>query len=161
MLLHPTVILRRVSDITPELLSSLGVKALMLDIDNTLTTHGNPQPTRDAYEWIASLRKNGISAILVSNNNEERVRPFAGMLGLDFISGARKPLHYGMKRALEKLGTSKESAALVGDQIFTDVLGGNLYGVKTILLEPIEPEKGLFFLMKRTIERPILRRIRK
>ncbi len=161
MLLRPTLMLHRIHAITPELLSRYGITALLLDIDNTLTTHGHPQPAAGVLSWLEGMKAQGIELILVSNNTDERVSPFAQALGLPFVAGAAKPLTKGLREALERLGCPKHKAALVGDQLFTDILGGNLFGIKTILLEPIQPEGGFFFTFKRRLEKPILRGLRR
>jgi HAD superfamily phosphatase (TIGR01668 family) len=151
---------KRVSDITPEVLNGLGVRALLLDVDNTLTTHNNPVPDSDALKWLAEMKKAGILVCLASNNRVRRVRPFAEGLGAGYVANACKPLPVGFFRAARRLDLPAKSFAVVGDQIFTDILGGNLFGARTILLEPIEFETGPFFKLKRMLEKGILKKYR-
>ncbi|MBQ1519651.1 MAG: HAD hydrolase family protein, partial [Ruminococcus sp.] len=83
---------RKTVDITPDFLKKHGIKGLILDVDNTLTTHDNPVPADGITEWLENMRNNGIKLIIVSNNHPERVKPFADPLGLDFVSDSGKPL---------------------------------------------------------------------
>lgn len=159
-LLYPTIMLRRVTGITPEMLRKLGVKALILDADNTLTTHNNPVPDSDVLLWLDTMRENGIKLVIVSNNNDRRIRPFAQQMNLDYTANALKPLTRGFTATARRLGLMPREIAVVGDQIFTDILGGNLFGAPTILVEPMEPETGPLFRFKRKLEVGILRRYR-
>lgn len=156
-ILFPTIDLAGVRAITPELLHQLQVRALILDVDNTLTTHDNPVPSQGVQDWLAAMRKAGIPMMIVSNNHYERVKPFAELLGLPFIEDGKKPLPSGMRRAARAMGVSPGEIAVVGDQIFTDILGGNLFGAKTILVKPIQLEDKLFFKCKRCLEKGVLR----
>ena len=156
---RPTYALKKITDITPSALKKRGIKALVLDVDNTLTTHNNPAPAEGVPEWIEEMKSAGIKLIIVSNNNAERVTPFAEMLGLHFVPNGAKPLPVGFKRAaaeLRALGVPKNRIAAVGDQIFTDILGANLAGIRSIFVYPIEPETSLPFRFKRAVEKPLL-----
>ncbi|MCI8360135.1 MAG: YqeG family HAD IIIA-type phosphatase [Clostridiales bacterium] len=157
-LLLPDYRVRRVTDIKPAFLRELGVGALLLDVDNTLSTHGGQTPLKGLAEWIRSMREQGILLLIVSNARKRRVEPFAGRLGLDFQALSLKPLPFGYLRAVRRLGLKRRQAAIVGDQLFTDALGGNLAGVTTILVEPILAEKGRSFVLRRKWEKRILSR---
>lgn len=156
MLLSSTLAFRKVSDISPEILKKLGIKGLILDVDNTLTTHDNPRPADGVLEWLDLMRNNNIQMMIVSNNHHPRVKPFADMLGLDFIPEGKKPLSKGFKEAVAKMGMKKNEIAVVGDQIYTDVLGANLMNLKMLYVVPIEKEKTAFFKFKRKMEKPFL-----
>lgn len=143
----------RAMDITPDDLEKIGARAVLLDIDNTLAFHGDSTPYPGAAEWVSEISGRGIPVILISNNGPERVAPFAEKLGVAYEANAAKPLTCGMKRALKKAGVEPKDAAVVGDQIFTDVLGGNLLGGKVILTEPLGPETVPFIKFKRKIEK--------
>ncbi len=156
MLFRPTYVFDKVGDITPEFLRKKKIKGLILDLDNTLTTHNNPEPPRLSIEWLDRMKSAGIKLIIVSNNHAPRVTPFADRLGLDFVSEGAKPLTFGYTRAIARLGLEKKNVAAVGDQIFTDVLGSNLKGIRSIFVFPIEPEKSLPFRFKRACEKPFL-----
>ena len=158
---YPDVMRKRISELTPELLAQLGVQALVLDVDNTLTTHNNPVPDKDVLLWLEDMHRRKIPMLIVSNNSAQRVAPFAAELRLPYTSDALKPLPVGFMRAAKRLNLPPEKIGIVGDQIFTDILGGNLFGAKTILVEPMEPEIGPFFRLKRKLEHHILRAARK
>lgn len=147
---------RTVTGITPEFLEATGVRALALDLDNTLTTHDNPIAEEAIHKWIALMKKSGIKMLIVSNNSRDRVRPFAEALNLPFIPKGAKPLSFGYDRAVRIFRLPKDKICAVGDQIFTDILGANLAGLKTIFVNPIEPEKTAFFKLKRKLEKPFL-----
>jgi HAD superfamily phosphatase (TIGR01668 family) len=141
---YPHAMAQRVYQITPQLLKSWGVKGLILDIDNTLTTHDNPIPDAGVSAWLEQNRREGIAMIVLSNNKPERVEPFAKILGLDYISNGAKPLKKGYQRCAQTLNIPCEQLCMVGDQLFTDILGGNCAGCKTVLVSPIQKEKMFF-----------------
>ncbi len=153
MLLKPNIKLDRVTDITPEILKKYNITHLILDVDNTLSTHHGQVLTDGLPEWLENMKNSGISLLILSNSKEQRVKPFAEKISLDYLSLGLKPLPFGYLRALKKLGSKRKSTAIVGDQIFTDVLGGNLVGVKTLLLTPIKLEATAGFRFKRWVER--------
>ena len=152
----PNYALRSITEITPAALKKRGIKALILDVDNTLTTHNNPTPAEGVPQWIEEMKSAGIKLLIVSNNNAERVTPFAETLGLHFVPNGAKPLPMGFLRAVRELGIPKNRIAAVGDQIFTDILGANLAGVRSIFVYPIEFETSVPFKIKRAIEKPLL-----
>ena len=156
MFFKPTYVFDKVGEITPEFLQKKGIKGLILDLDNTLTTHNNPVPPKSSLDWIDIMKAAGIKLIIVSNNNAPRVTPFAEQLGLDFVSEGKKPLTFGYTKAIERLGLEKKNVAAVGDQIFTDILGSNLKGIRSIFVFPIELETSLPFKFKRFCEKPFL-----
>lgn len=156
-LFKPRKRIRKMIEITPDLLHAAGVKALLLDIDNTMTTHNNPMPADGVTEWIEKMKSAGFKMMVVSNNNGERVRKFSELVGLEFEGAAKKPLPSGFKRACLRLGIRPNEAAVVGDQIFTDILGGNLMGAYTMLTVPYQLESSKLFKIKRFFERLIMR----
>ena len=157
MLLKPKIKLDRVTDITVEMLKKRNIEGLILDVDNTLSTHHGQTLTEGLPEWLAYMRENNIQLTVLSNSNTKRLTPFAEKIGLDFIAMGLKPLPFGFWRAVKALGLPKKRVATVGDQIFTDTLGGNVAGVTTILLTPILPETSLRFRFKRWLERGVYR----
>ena len=155
MILKPNIKFHGITDITVEVLNKYNIKALLLDVDNTMSTHHGVILTEGLLEWIAYMQQNGIKLIVLSNSNKERIEPFAARIGLPFISRGCKPLPHGYLRGVKALGEKRKNVAIVGDQIFTDVLGGNVVGVKTILLTPIKPEDGWSFKLRRNLEKKI------
>jgi len=154
--LHPDLWLHRVTRLTPGQLQSWGTKVLILDVDNTLTTHNNPVPDQDILRWLEQMKQAQYRLVILSNNSAERVEPFARLLGLDYTANAMKPLAKGFRETARRLGVTAPEMAVVGDQIFTDILGGNLFGARTVLVEPMEPEKSWPFRLKRRLEHGIL-----
>lgn len=157
-LFQPFSYFKRITDISVEYLKSKEIDSLILDVDNTLTTHDNPVPLENLDKWIANMRNNGIKMIILSNNHCERVKPFADLIGIDFVYDGKKPLKSGFKRAINKMKATKQNTAVIGDQIFTDIIGANYFGIKGILLEPIELEKTNFFKLKRKLEIPVIKK---
>ncbi len=158
MLFKPTIWIKNVLCIDRDFLTEHGIDALILDLDNTLSLHGAPAAEQGIPEWLDKMRELGVPMMVVSNNTAKRVAPLAAKLGLDYTANGAKPLTPGINRALKKLGTDRKRTAVVGDQIFTDVLGGNLAGMPTILVEPFMLEKNVFFRMKRKAENLVFRR---
>lgn len=156
MIFKPTYVFDKIGDITPEFLKRKGIKGLILDLDNTLTTHNNPTAPQSSLEWLEKMRGAGIRLMIVSNNSAERVTPFAQQLKLEFVPRGAKPLPIGYIKAKKIMGTENKNIAAVGDQIFTDVLGCNLMGIRSIFVFPIEPETSLPFRFKRSIEKLFL-----
>ena len=159
-LLRPARCYRRVTEITVDDLRALGVRGLILDADNTLATHRNQTPAEGVPEWLAAMRAAGIRLRMVSNATVARCRPFAARLGLDYTAMAVKPFPFGTLRAARAMGLKRRQVAAVGDQLFTDMLGAHWAGVVPLLVEPIEPEKGWTFRLRRRWEAPLLRRWR-
>ncbi len=154
---YPTLYRRRVTDVTVEELQRLGVAGILLDVDNTLTTHDSPVVSDEVRAWLSAVREAGIQPVVVSNNKEERVRPFADSIGLPYQAKAAKPLSRGYRAAAQMLGLRRAECIAIGDQMFTDILGANLCGMRSILLEPIEPETAQkFIVFKRRIERLLM-----
>lgn len=158
MIFKPDIKLDRITELTPQMLCRRGISALILDVDNTLSTHHGQQLTAGLEEWLDRMRENGVRLTVLSNSTTRRLAPFAERIGLDFIALGLKPLPFGYLRALRRLGAGRRETAIVGDQIFTDLLGGKLTGIKTVLLTPIQPETSPRFRFKRRLERWIIRR---
>ncbi|MBR4036210.1 MAG: YqeG family HAD IIIA-type phosphatase, partial [Oscillospiraceae bacterium] len=149
----PDYIFEKTTKITPDFLKSQGITNLLLDVDNTLTTHDNPQPSPGIEDWLDEMRANGISMMIISNNNKDRVAPFAARHGLPFTSMACKPLPFGYKKGMKMLGANRRNTAMIGDQIFTDVMGANMSGIKCFMVLAILAEDSAGFKFKRKIEK--------
>lgn len=152
----PNYFYDKIWDIPVSFLLENDFKCLLLDVDNTLTTHDNPEPRIEALSWLDKVKKAGIIPVVVSNNTEPRVEPFAKKIGTEFVSHAKKPLAKGTKEAVKLTGIPKKQMLVIGDQIFTDILFGKWSGVKSVLVEPFELEKMPFFKVKRFLESVIL-----
>ena len=145
--------LKNITLITPEWLQKHNIDALILDIDNTLTEHNSFDISPEVSDWINTMKQNNIKLSVLSNNNYARVKPFADKIGVQFVSEGKKPLPTGVKKALKIMDSDKSSTMIVGDQIFTDVLCGNLSKIRVVLLDPISEETQSFLKFKRKIEK--------
>ena len=152
----PTYVFDKITDVTPEFLKRKHISGLLLDLDNTLTTHNNPVVPQSSLDWIRTMKESGIKLMIVSNNHAPRVTPFAEQLGIEFECEGAKPLTLGYTRAIKRMGLKKNEVAAVGDQIFTDILGSNLKGIRSVFVFPIKPEESLPFRFKRACEKPFL-----
>jgi hypothetical protein len=160
-LFQPTQVFRRATDITPAYLQAHGIRALILDVDNTLTGHGSQELSPEVAAWLDTMRSANVAMAICSNNYKKRVAPFASRLGLPFCSLCCKPAPWGLARARRILGAKKGEIALVGDQIFTDTLGANLYGIPMLLVLPMYEDIKPLIRFRRRIERVILQNYRK
>lgn len=160
MLLRPNIKLDKITDISVDILKKYNITALILDVDNTLSTHHGQVLTDGLENWLKNMRENNIKLTVLSNSTKKRLDPFAKKIGLDYISLGLKPMPFGYLRALKALGTKRKNTAIVGDQIFTDTLGGNFVGLNTVLLTPIKPETSLRFRFKRRIEKFLIKHLK-
>ena len=132
-----------------------GFRAILFDIDNTLTTHGT-KADKSNIDFFEFLRKTGFKTCLISNNKEKRVMPFANAVGSPYIFKANKPSKKGFLKALKLLKVKREQTLFIGDQIFTDILGANNAGVYSILVDPISPREEIQIVIKRFFEKIVL-----
>lgn len=160
-MLKPDFIFNTFLDITPSFLKENNIKALLLDVDNTLTgEHKSKALRKGAPEWFALMRENGISLMILSNAKSKRAKAFGESIGLPAVGMSAKPLPFGYLKAVKALGVKRSETAMVGDQIFTDILGANALGIKTILVTDITPEKPLSFRIRRALEKKILKGVK-
>ena len=148
-------------DVTPEIVKSYGAKALICDIDNTLVTYDDPEPTEKVLEWIKNMNENGIIVSFVSNNDWARVKLFNKNLGFVAYAKSGKPGIKNLKAAVADLGIDKNEAVLLGDQLLTDCAAAKRFGIKAIIVPPIKDKTTLFFKTKRLIEVPYVKKFRK
>lgn len=158
MLFRPTYYLKNVFCIDENFLAENGIEALVLDMDNTLSMHGNPAAEEGVMEWLARMRELGVKMRVVSNNTTRRVKPLAEKLGLPYTANGAKPLTFGVTRAMRAMNADRSSTVIVGDQIFTDVLAGNLKGIRTVLVNPFHLENKWTFKLKRIVESIVFKR---
>lgn len=157
-LFFPTINVKNVTDISIELLKSLGVKAVFLDVDNTIAKQDCMELICGAEVWLEEVLKSNIEVVIVSNNFKKRVKPFSDKLGVPFVSFAQKPLPYSFFRAKLKLknkNINKSECVAIGDQIFTDVLGANFNGIRSILTQPVFRNEGRKNRIRRKLENSI------
>lgn len=147
---------KSILDINPEDLKKRGIKGIITDLDNTLVEWDRPNATPELVKWFEQIKKHNILVTIVSNNNELRVKEFSDPLQIPFIFRARKPMVRAFNKALSEMGIKKEEAVVIGDQLLTDVLGGNRSGFHTILVVPVAQTDGFFTKFNRFTERRIM-----
>ncbi len=129
------------ADTLPEVsldrLAAQGVRGIVVDLDNTVCAYRRPELAPGVAEWVAAARRRGFALVLVSNNFSERVSAVGAQLGIPIVPNALKPLPFAFLRALRLLGTPPGRTVVIGDQLFTDVLGGKLVGCRTVLTRPL------------------------
>ena len=153
-LLTPNLCVENVLELTVDRLRELGIDGLLLDVDCTLKRYIENDLPPEVAQWFATLTAGGIGCCIVSNGRSNRIKHIADKLGLPFVAKALKPFPVGIYRAIAKMGFKPERTAMVGDQVFADVLAGRLAGVKCILVRPIHPEDEPWFTrIKRPPER--------
>jgi uncharacterized protein len=157
----PNEHVKTVLEITPERLKEKGIKGIITDLDNTLVAWNQPDATPEIIEWFKIMKNAGIQVTIISNNTEERVRHFSSPLEIPFISKARKPLSNAFKKAQKTMGLTEDEIVVVGDQLLTDVFGGNSAKFHTILVVPVVKTDGFTTRINRKIERIILNWFRK
>lgn len=124
-------------EITPDFLWERGIKLLLMDLDNTLSPYIVDDATEELKAWIEHLKQGGIEPFIFSNNKGDRPMLFAEQLGLEYVKLAKKPRQGMLQRVLADKGYSPAETAIVGDQIYTDVLCGSIGGLYTIVVKPI------------------------
>ncbi len=153
----PDLYFDTVYEVTPEMLSSNGVKGVILDIDNTLVPYEIAEPTAKVREWLSNMWDAGIKTAFVSNNHKERVELFNKELGCPAFYDSGKPSKKSCMSALSAMGVDPKECAIIGDQVFTDVLAGRRSSLRmAILVKPIKDRTDLFCKSKRLLEKPVL-----
>ena len=158
-LLCPHLYLRSVFELPVDQLREQGIQGLIFDLDNTLLNWNMYEVTPEAKTLFTQLQEAGFRSCLVSNNKRDRVEAVAKVLGLPAISKARKPRRRAFRQAMVTLKTTKEETAVIGDQLFTDVLGGNRLGLYTILVVPLSNAEFIGTKVMRSLERFVLTRL--
>ncbi|GIV09188.1 MAG: haloacid dehalogenase [Fimbriimonadales bacterium] len=149
-----------VTELTPERLHARGIRALLLDLDNTITPWRSRQVPEQVAEWVKQMQQSGIQLCFVSNTrNIGRLHWLSEQLGIPYARGSMKPRRAMLRRALEMLGVEPQHAAIVGDQLFTDVWGGNRLGIYTIWVHPMHPREFVGTKLSRQVEKWILKRL--
>lgn len=158
----PNLHVESIYEIDLDALRQVGISGLITDLDNTLIEWDNPQTSDELMEWVRKLKNQGFQVVIVSNNrNAKRVAFFAEKLGVYYISRAKKPTLTAFTRALDLLGLQPGQAVMVGDQLLTDIFGGNRAGMHTILVKPMKDTDSFFTRFNRAAERIVIRALRK
>lgn len=136
--LLPKLIAKQLPDLMPELFIDRKISLVMLDFDNTIVPYTTDVPEERMLAWLENMKHSGLQLCVVSNSKRPRVKIFCEKYGLDCITHAKKPFRKGIRQCLNRYKLDAGSAALVGDQIFTDVLGANSSGVLSVLVRAID-----------------------
>ena len=157
MKIYPRLYCNNVLEVTPEILKENNIKALILDVDNTLLDF-DLKIIDGLEDWGKTMKENEIKCIILSNSNKEtKVKMVADLLGIEYIKFAMKPLKRGFKMAQKELGIPFENIAAVGDQIFTDVIGSNRVKMFSILVKPLDKKDLWMTRFKRPIEELVIK----
>lgn len=154
----PNKHVQSVFELTPDFFKSEGIKGIVVDLDNTLVPWDVADCPEKVSQWLKSLIDAGLHVIIFSNNNEERVQRFAKPLDIPYIPRAKKPLTAAFHKAASLMNVSSGQLAVVGDQLLTDILGGNRFGAYTILVVPIVESDAPITQFNRRMERIIMNR---
>ncbi len=154
--LTPDYYFKDVTHIRPTFLKKLGIKALALDVDNTLTEHDSQHVREEILQWLEEMQREGILLMLASNNVSKRVAPFADSVELPYACFCCKPSPRWLFAAKKRWGLPRRQIALVGDQIFTDGLAGRFSGVRVFLVKPLAEDTKWSIVLKRKLEVPFL-----
>ncbi len=152
-LVCPRLIVKSVECIDGTLFKQKGISGIIIDLDNTIVPWGSPDMNPQVYEWVKSLQKNGLKICLLSNSTSGRARDIAQKLEIAFVSPAYKPFKSGFRRAVEALGLEPKKIAVIGDQLYTDILGGNRVGLFTIWVKPISKREFFGTKITRQLEK--------
>lgn len=158
-LLRPDLYVESLNQIPLVDLRKRGIKGLIIDLDNTITEWNRDMVHPEITRWLSALPEHGIGVCLVSNNGEQRVNKVANSLGIACVFKAGKPRRRAFRQAMSLMGTKQDNTAVIGDQIFTDVLGGNRLGLYTILVVPLNRREFVGTRLVRQVERLVLKKL--
>lgn len=158
-LVRPTSFAQRIHNISLEKLELDGLRGIIVDLDNTLVGYTHAAPDEEVAEWIHAAVARGFRVAVVTNNATQWAHEVAANLGVHCVARAGKPAPRGFLKALDWLGTDKHATVVIGDQVFTDVLGAKLFGMKVILTEPIVGREQWWMRALRFLERVVLYRM--
>ncbi|SDB97475.1 hypothetical protein SAMN05421734_103219 [Pelagirhabdus alkalitolerans] len=157
----PDLYVDNIFELEPEFLKDKGIKGIITDLDNTLVAWDETDATERVVSWFKQMEENEIDVTIISNNNQKRVKRFSEPLERPYVFSAKKPLKRAFLRAVKKMGYQKNEVAVIGDQLITDILGGNRAGLISILVVPIVKTDDKATRINRKIERRILKHLEK
>lgn len=150
---------RSIFELKPDWFKQEGIKGIVIDLDNTLIPWDVEEVPDEVKAWLSSLTEQGLKVAIISNNSRARVSHFAKPINIPYIHRAKKPFHFGFKRAAKMMGISPGEMAVIGDQLVTDVFGGNYFGAYTILVRPLVDSDAPATKINRLIESYIKRHL--
>ncbi len=142
----PDMLLNSFSELKPEHLTEKGIKLLLMDLDNTIAKYHAASPSVSLRNWIDSLKRAGIEPFIYSNSRGDRAKRFADALSIEYINKAKKPQIKKLSELLKKKGMEPKNTAIIGDQVYTDILCGTKAGITTIALRPIDMTNPFHYL---------------
>ena len=142
-------------------LKSYGIKCILFDLDNTLVPYFRNKPSRKIKDLIEKLKENGFKVIIFSNSGKKRLAPFKKILEVDCSYLSRKPFQKKFKKVLKEYKYTQSEVTMIGDQIMTDIYGGNRMGIFTVLVKPISKKESLPTKINRVIEKKIIKKLEK
>ena len=151
----PKYIFPKLIDIEPQFLSERHIKLVLLDFDNTMLPYTKNEPSEELLRWIETMKENAFTLCIVSNSHKRRVPDFAEKYGLHCVVGAKKPRTQGILEAIRIYEAQKKQTVLIGDQIYTDVLGANLAGVTSVIVKSIH-NHNFWLKLRHVFEVPFL-----
>lgn len=155
----PTFVVEAVYDLRPDTLRAQGIKAVLVDLDNTLIAWNNPDGTPELRGWLDEMTEAGLPVVVVSNNKQSRVERAVERFGVDFVSRAMKPFAYGINKAIARYGFDRDEVVMVGDQLMTDIRAAHRAGIRSILVRPLVTSDAWNSKFNRFRERRVLRKI--
>lgn len=156
--LKPDLYLNSIYELDVSILKARGIKAIIVDIDNTLVSWDTRSPDEKVANLVRMLVSEGFKICILSNNTKRRVEEFNKDLKLPAIHKAVKPSKTAFRRAMKLMGSTAENTAVIGDQLFTDVMGGNRLGLFTVLVSPISEKEFLWTRLVRKVEKSVLKK---
>ena len=151
----PTYRITAVTELTEQMLTNHGIRLLMLDFDNTIVPYTTDVPTQEMAQWLETMKQSAIQICVVSNSRNARVVKFCQKYGIDCITHAKKPFAKGIRQCLQRYGIPASACALAGDQIYTDTLGANCAGVRSILVQAIH-NHTIWLKLRHVAEMPFI-----
>lgn len=158
-LFKPDMYMKDIYSINYDKLQNFGIKCILFDLDNTLVPSFKNKPTRKVKDLIEKLKDMGFNVIIFSNSNKKRLTPFKNVLEVDCSYSSKKPFSKKFKKVLKEYKYNQSEVAIVGDQIVTDIYGGNRVGIFTILIKPINDKELIFTKFNRIIEKKIIKKL--
>lgn len=156
--LQPDLHVKSIYDIDLDMLKNRSIYCLIMDIDNTLTPWNSSDISDELGKWVKGARDEGFKICLLSNNGPKRVERLSVKLGVSYIYNAAKPRRRSYQKALDIMGVTYDHAAVIGDQLLTDILGGKRMGMFTILVDPIDEREFIGTKIMRWLEKVLFNR---
>lgn len=156
----PDMYMKNIYEIDYKKLKNMGIKCILLDLDNTLVPFNVKFPSRKIKDIIERIKDKGFKVIIFSNSSKSRLKPFKDKLEVDCAYSCRKPSTYKFKKILNLYKYNESQVAIIGDQLVADILGGNKCGIYTILVDPIQKKEFIFTKFNRMIEKVIYKKFK-